>query len=436
MATTRFWKKTGITIAIGLCLVLVAYLIVSWWSSRRLEARLVKLRAAGEPTSMSELASEQVPVEENAALVLKEVRPQIEAFSKAQAAFHKTPDGKAYAASAYKNADATEGQIDAIRGTLAMYPEVSTAVERAAECHYHAWPYDYSVDHGQFLDEMLHSMTLSRAVSRFCSWQIAVALADGDFDEAAQIGINMFKLARLRDAEPTINNGLVGLALRNAAVRDLNRVLRLGQISPEMRSRLDQELALHDDPLWLVKVMKIERAYNLDASLGASFAFPSIQGRAAQADILDVYEDLLPLLAKPWHETKGGKINAVFIRQSPIPILNALPVSGSQAQLLLPGMQAANEAFHRTVATMRCLRVLNAMQAYEEKGGREAQSLIDLELPESSLIDPFSGQLLMAKKAEGGWVIYSVYQNGKDDDGEFESRNDEGITPIGYPGAH
>lgn len=434
LTNKRFWKTIALCFAIGVMLLLIVYAAVALWSKSRLEARLARLQAAGEPTSLAELAV-PVPVDDNAALVLAEVRPQLEQFTQAQATFDKTPQGAAYREFAFKTAAPTDEQIDMIRGILAMYPEVPSALEKAAECNYHVPLLDYSLKPQYFFDLLNHSITLSRNAGRFGSWQIAVAIADGDYDGAARIGMNMLKLARLRDSEPTLISGLVGLALRGAAVRDLNRVLRSGELSPETRLLVDQELARHDDPMWLVKIMKTERAYNLDASLDVFFAFPSIQGRAAQADILDVYEDLLPLLAKPWHETKGGKINAVFIRQSPIPILNALPVAGPQAELLLPGMQAANEAFHRTVAEMRSLRILNALQSYKEETGNEADALDDLDLPASAMLDPFDGKRLKLKDTDGGWLIYSAYRNGKDDGGDFENANDTGIAPLGYPGA-
>ena len=126
MFTKKLWKIVGLSAACGLLVLLILYVGVTWWSTHRLEARLAKLRAAGEPTSIRELEL-SVPADDNAALVLENVRPQLEAFSKAQVTFltrlHKarrilnlpTRPGKP-----------TEEQIDMIRSILAMYPEVPT----------------------------------------------------------------------------------------------------------------------------------------------------------------------------------------------------------------------------------------------------------------------------------------------------------------------
>jgi hypothetical protein len=83
---------------------------------------------------------------------------------------------------------------------------------------------------------------------------------------------------------------------------------------------------------------------------------------------------------------------------------------------------------------MRCFRILNALQAYKEENDREAESLDDLDLPASALVDPFDGKQLKLKKTDEGWLIYSVYRNRKDDGGRLEPMDDVGVAPLGYPG--
>ena len=142
-------------------------------------------------------------------------------------------------------------------------------------------------------------------------------------------------------------------------MRDLNRVLRSGALSSDLRLQLDQELAAHDDALWLVNALKTERAYNLEASSDLFSAFPMTwQGRLLQGDMLSLYEELLPILAKPWYES-----NYEF--DSIIAHSYSTPISDSMVQLMFPALQAAHDAYHRTIAEMRCLRILNALQAYE-----------------------------------------------------------------------
>ncbi len=424
------WKRFGLGCLVVVAVLLVAYTIVEFWTGRRLENRLTKLRAAGEPTSIADLEA-PVPVDDNAAMVLADVRQQIKEFSKAQGMFDKTPQGLAYRESESNTVEPTVEQVNMIRGILAMYPQVPIAIEKAAGCNYHVPLLDYSIEPQYFLDQLLHSITLSRGVSRFCNWQITVALGDGDYDAAARIGINMLKLARLRDAEPTITNGLLGLALRSAAVQDLNRVLRSGGISPEVRTELDNELARHDDPFWMVKIMKTERAYNLDASGDLFSQFPMTWvGKLVQVDTLDMYEELLAVLAKPRYESRG-ELQAVFERSY------STRVSESLVRLFEPSLQAAQESFDRTTVEMRCLRILNAVQDQEQRMTDDTVSisLEDLALPESATIDPYSGDPLKLRQTGDGWVVYSVMKNRRDDAGNFEAYDDWGVAPIGYPDA-
>ena len=84
----------------------------------------------------------------------------------------------------------------------------------------------------------------------------------------------ILRLARHYDREPALVNGLVAIAVRDAAADSLNLVLRAGPISAEVRQQLDQELAFHEDPTWIQHVMKTERVINLSAS--RSHVFPGL----------------------------------------------------------------------------------------------------------------------------------------------------------------
>jgi len=57
--------------------------------------------------------------------------------------------------------------------------------------------------------------------------------------------------------------------------------------------------------------------------------------------------------------------------------------------------------------------------------------LRELNLPPQAIIDPYSGQPLKLKLTEDGWIVYSVMQNGVDDDGDFRDSKDYGVAPAG-----
>jgi len=100
--------------------------------------------------------------------------------------------------------------------------------------------------------------------------------------------------------------------------------------------------------------------------------------------------------------------------------------------LLLPALQATQEAANRGTAMLRCLRIVNAIAAYAQENGHEASGLDDLDLPEAATLDPFSGEPLKLQWTDDGWVVYSVFRNGVDDNGDFKEMADWGLGPAGY----
>ncbi len=135
---------------------------------------------------------------------------------------------------------------------------------------------------------------------------------------------------------------------------------------------------------------------------------------------LDFYEQVLPLAELPWSEiqkqfAKGGALLS--------------PTGhGVLADLLLPAFEAAIKASRRDIALIRSLRIINALQLFADRNGREATGLAELELPKDAMIDPFSGKPLIATHTDDGWLVYSVMENGVDDGGDFEEK-DRGLRP-------
>jgi len=195
-----------------------------------------------------------------------------------------------------------------------------------------------------------------------------------------------------------------------------------------LHEEMDKELAQHDDLEWLIETLKSERLFSLRMSAEQFGRFPmEWQGKLLQADILIMYEKLLPELRKPWYESAEAR--AELANQS-----YSTPLSTTMIELLFPAIEAAHVAANRNLVMVRSVRILNALKEYQQTHDREASRLEDLDLPETATIDPFDGKPLKLKQTDKGWVIYSVYTNGTDDGGEFEDMADVGLAPPGYPG--
>jgi hypothetical protein len=94
---------------------------------------------------------------------------------------------------------------------------------------------------------------------------------------------------------------------------------------------------------------------------------------------------------------------------------------------VLPVFQAAT----RQQAKIRCLRVLNAIQARVPADSNEVPKLSELGLPAEATIDPFNGEPLHVKKLPDGWLVYSVGRNLQDDGGKLDNaEGDVGVGPL------
>ena len=201
-------------------------------------------------------------------------------------------------------------------------------------------------------------------------------------------------------------------------------------ISAVLRGQLDEELARQDDSQRIVRVMKTERAISISASQGLfteAWWLPWL-GKGLQLDMLDFYDRLLPVVARPWHESHHeiDRLDNVIHRTM---------VSATLIELLQPALLASHEAESRSTALLRSLRIINRLTAYAQENGHEASDLADLDLPKSATLDPYSGETLKLKWTEGGWVVYTVFRDGTDDGGDFRDMADWGLAPAGYPGA-
>jgi hypothetical protein len=431
--TKRIWKRIGLGFVALVALLLLANGIMAWWTRSQLQNRVTAIRAAGNPASIAELAPKPIPDAENAAAVLRDLGPRLDAFSKEYGPFFDTPEGKAYEQRTDRGEKATPEQIAVIRAILDKYPEIDAKLSEAARRGKYASLTDYSVTSVKLLGAMLKEpIGQYRTAARFLAWRMEVLLADGKQQEVVQRGVEFFQLTRLYDQEPLMVNALVNVAVRNIIANQIYDALAAGPVSPELHAALDRQLALDDDPQRVVRVLKTEEAYSASAidefgwrlPVGdAPSVFVRMFGWSIQRHflgVLDFYDVQLKLSARPWRE--------VFkqVGREGSPDLNSF---GTMSELLIPAVQSLYEAEMRSIAILRALRVFNAMTAFREQHGKEISGLSDLPLPKEAMIDPFSDKPLLLKRLPDGWVVYSVAKNGVDDGGSFVEIKDYGVAP-------
>jgi hypothetical protein len=391
-------------------------------------ARLAAIRAAGLPASIADLRPAPVPDSLNAAAVIERATPAINAFGGSHVNFlDRTPLGKAYGAINDHQLPTVE-QAAAMRAILDQHAALDAAITQAVACNVWASRADFTLDHTQFMSTALNEIQATRGAARYAAWQIVVLAREGKTDDAVRRGVDLLKLARLHESEPMLVSYLVTIAVRGVAVHEVNKALRAGPVSAEVRAELDAELARADDPQSFAKALVTERAVALEAMgpmnsqvpplVVAWLGWPVKQQYMGAYDLLDVVIDEAK---RPWQQFR----QAVVVGH-----LNSTP-RGTLGELLWPGLIAGVEARTRDLAQMRALRILNALQTFEEAQGREASGLTDLGLPAEATADPYAGQPLLLKPTDGGWIVYSLGQNRRDDGGTLDNKRlDVGIGPM------
>ena len=424
--SSRIPTQWNIWLALVAIVLMASYGLYRIRTGGKLEQRLEKLRAAGEPVSFADLAPGPVDPKEDAAAQLATLTPQLTAFAKEHVAFlSSTPLGDSFRGGRERGEAPTMEQVDAIRQILSHYPNLAKAIDMASRCEGYASPIDYDVPDSQVVNEITSLAKDRRTFARFLSWQITVLLADGQRDEAVETGLVILRLARHFDHEPGLVNTLISIALRAQAAEDLNRVLRAGPVGETARKHLDEELHRHEDLLRFRRAWQTERVVNLSASqsVGPGGLLSTWFTGGMAVDMLDYYESAIPVLCEPWY-VSHDKVRDLASTASTLP-----SVSGRMLALLTPAIESTYVAYHRNIAVLRSLRIVNALTAYAQRHGHEASGLDALDLPDSVTVDPFSGERLRLRMTDNGWVVYTVFTNVKDDGGDFRNQADWGLGP-------
>jgi hypothetical protein len=395
-----------------IAILLLVAAVWCWISARRLEKRLEAVRSAGDPLSLAELAREPIPPENNAAVFLRRAQDDLEALDKELY--------EVYDSETYRSGRPTDAELKTIRSALEAYPGVMPLLERAAACPDYDSQLDYTVAPPLFLDAAVKRVHKLRSVPRVLRARALLLESQGKLDEALEDCILILRLSRHFDREPMIISYLVATACRGIGLDAANRVLRAGPVAKTSRESLDAELALHESMEGFRWAMKSERAFAMESyrAIPARNWWPiRAKWDNDQCAFLDLIDQHLALASKPYSEAVAADLG------TPQGGWNVL------AELAKPSLMAARAAGDRVKATVRCLRVLGALQALDGEAAVPEPKLSELGLPAEAITDPFNGQPLKLKRLPKGWLVYSVGKNLVDDGGTLDEHHDVGVGP-------
>ncbi len=409
-------KWTGIGLAGLVAILLIINAVAVWITDSQVERRLAAIRAEGDPTSILEYRPEEIPPEKNAATYLRRAISDAEALTK---------ELEPIAEEMYQRKGAlTDAEVQTMESAFAAYPKVMPLIERAAECP------GYSVDFirdaastEDLLKSLLERANEKRLFGRLLYlYRFNLFLAKEKYNAAVRDSITLLKLCRHFDSDPILTHFLICNACRGAAIQAANDAIQSGDVSKDVLADLDKELAKIDMRCLFTNALKDERAFSIERCQEFRQMWHlRVFFNRQTLDTLDGYDWIL---ARAATLGQAGATASGPADEEP-------PSVGVLGRLLIPALEAAEDAALRVETTRRALRILVALKNRDEPGKPPKPDLSDLGLPESETTDPFSGKPFIVKKADDGWLIYSVGSNGKDDGGMSFNRDDPVRQDIG-----
>lgn len=284
-------------------------------------------------------------------------------------------------------------------------------------------------------DMLLPELNDLRSSARLLAIDARHRIATGDYAGAAENVQAMYGIADHASTDPLLICLLVAIAIDRMASDTLAHLLAAADDLPAELSSLQIDPAVsHFDRM--NRAMRMEEAI----VLGAFSDFDQRGGGAI---------DGLPRLG-----SFGGSLFRVFLLPSDLAAYRKVMASGAYSpsltykqmrdrqdtieknhsrsgiltSLLTPSLGALTTATARGEAARRLARVGLAMQRYRQVHGEFPDDLEKLSPDFLPLIprDPFDGEPLRMRPLNGGYVIYSIGQDLKDDYGRVDPKSTDG----------
>lgn len=403
----------------GLLTVALLYLaFLNWRAGVCLEEQLQRLRQAGEPLSIADLAPASVSPERNAATYLRRAEKSVLAANQELSVLAEKRDDY------YEKGRLNPRGVKLITAALAAYPDAMPLIEQAADAPDYVPDHDYTLPPQPFLDPYLQKVQTARAFARFLCYRGDLLLARNEREEALRNGLMLLRLDRHFRREPMLVAFLVSVAIQSMGVEQVASALQDGPIAIELRDEVEAEISKHLQSEAFVKALTSERAFGIDSFR----TFTSFTGRGWPPTFKRDECDYLKRMAA---EIDVGAAPRYLCEAAVAQMVAGAHAAGPLTKQMVPSLQAAREAELRSRTRLQCLRVLNALTRQERDDGSLSPSLDELKLPDEIKLDPYNGQPLHVKWVESGWLVYSVGPNLKDDGGKIEKSEDVGVGPAG-----
>ncbi len=404
MAFFSFWKPVK---RIAFCTMLLAIVLLigfaiwNWRVGVEIEQQMAFIRSQGYPALLAELDTPPIDPDQNALAFMSR------ALADANKIEHELATIEFERGQFLSEADQKK-----VKAAFDAYPNTLPLLRAAAECKAYRSDADFNKKPMVFLNEELSEVQKPRVFARVLQKHISLLISQSKFDEAANEGLVLLKIADHVTHEPTIVHYLVSNAVRGIALSSLVATLQRGNVSKDVRSRLERELSEYDDRKYFVDAIISERAFGNSMCAETPWAW----WRPLRSGFLKSMQKRIDAAQKPYKEFMVAQAANTSIADS----------------MVAPALNAGHEASTRNQALSRTLRVLNAIQSEPNLMAADQIDTSSLGLPTDATIDPFTEQPLVIRKQGSSWLIYSVGYDLKDDGGEVDESKDVGIAPLKF----
>ena len=408
----NLWKT--LLILLGLILTLsLGYSVFRTWQARlQLEARLAKLRDQGVPLTLDKLYSKSLPEDDNAQTWFRRSRPYTEKLAQLLNDYQSTEE--------YRSLRPNTEQVKMLQQAFAQHAEAFSLYTQAAACSGYQSDWRIGTLPSESLKLIFMNSSETRLIMRHCLARAGLLMAQDKFEEALKLGLQMLTLSRRVEYQPMVLGYLVSMACRLMSLNVIGEVLQRSALTDEQRQRIDSALADCESVNGYKHAMASERIYGLasfrsDIFVGSIQSFVIWKFKLDACDYLDLMDDMASLATQPRHAISEKLIG---LTQREV---------GSLTRLVTPALLRFRNSHDRSLARVRCVRLLNALQRKWPEGIPDKPIFNELPGAEDWRQDPFTGKPLIIRVTEKAVVAYSVGINGTDDGGSLDDHEDQGI---------
>ena len=408
-----------IGILVAVVVLVGGYLLYRRALANGVEKRLDAIRAQGYPVTLQELDDwyPTPPVGENAADVYQQAFLKFAARNKADRVLHivgttRLPElGEPIAPK----------MLEGIADYLARNQEALDLLHKAAAYRESRYPVNILAGHAMPVPHLINL----RQAARLLYLEAILATERSNAKRATRAVLTSLALGRSVEKEPTVTSWLLGIVYHGYARESLERMLSRMPLTDAQLKELGDAFKAAYDPDSFTRALAGERCMGI-----AIYRNPAAGGtlKSGMPSLLVLqFIGMLDMDQKEYLDIMNAQIGTATqdiaerrrIAMAASGRIATLPKWYQVSRVVLPRIDLTFLEDLKCAAYLRVTYTALAVERYRTANEELPDYLAELvpayfdEVP----LDPFADESLRYKRTKGGYVVYSVGRNGKDDGG-------------------